>query len=443
VIAEVIRTPTESPVAFAAKVLGVTPHGGQAVWLENRARIKVACCGRRWGKSLSESIDLLWLAVTAGGTEQFLVAPTYDQAQTIFTYAETLLRNGRAASQIVKIVRSPFSEIQARGLNGKLSVIYARSAGDTGKNIRSKGADRVVWDEAAYVSPVARAAISPLLATSEHAQQVYISSPFGKNFFWELFIRGQSGDPDVASFQFPSSSSPYVQRSYLEQERLTMTARQFDVEYNANFSDDQNAVFPWSLIERCIDGELAEPQAGHRYVIGYDPAKWADRSGVIVLDVTETPWQVVAIEDIAGRDYIEAQLPAVKLLSTRYNGAAVLLDSTHNEPLLEMFRREHIPVEGFNFSNASKNELISNLVIAMEQDRLTFPNYRDLVTELTYYRFVLTVAGNVKLGADERHFDDLVTALALAVWHAGHETKGPSANRFAVSGPRQMPVITR
>ena len=72
-----------SPALFAHFVLGVTPHTTQAAFLECRAPVKVAACGRRWGKSTAAALDALHLAVVGDGegrpTTQMVVAPTADQ----------------------------------------------------------------------------------------------------------------------------------------------------------------------------------------------------------------------------------------------------------------------------------------------------------------------------------------------------------------------------
>ena len=75
-------------------------------------------------------------------------------------------------------------------------------------------------------------------------------------------------------------------------------------------------------------------------------------------------------------------------------------------------------MEGYSFTNATKQELIDGLVLALEQDRVTFPaTLTALIAELRYYEYRMTAAGNVKLGAPERAgaTDDLTTALALAL----------------------------
>ncbi len=153
-----------------------------------------------------------------------------------------------------------------------------------------------------------------------------------------------------------------------------------------------------------------------RYVAGYDPAKWVDRSAIVVLDTTERPWRVMDIQDIGGTDYI-LQATVVKTMADRFNRAHVLVDSTSHDQMLEQLKKDGVKVEGYQFTNASKQELINGLVIAMEQGDVKIPNHRLLVEELKYYRKEFTAAGNVKLGAPDKPgiHDDLVTALALAV----------------------------
>lgn len=415
-----IKLADAPPDIFAAKLLGVQCHEGQAKWLRSAdARVRIACCGRRWGKSWAEAVDLIWFACRYPKTTQMLVAPTHDQTTIIFNDVEHKLRESPIAGALERIVHAPFQELRLN--NG--SVIMARSSGTDGKNIRGNTADRLIFDEAAFIPELAYQAITPLLLTSSHSRLVFISTPFGKNRFWEYFNRAQMGAEGYKAFQFPSSSNPFIDRDYLEQERRDMTALQYSVEYEAQFVDDQSSVFPYALIQSCLVDETdTEPLPDHKYVIGWDPAKWSDRSGVVVLDVTSSPWLMIQCRDISGQDYIEHQWPVIKRFSDTYHNAPILMDSTSNEPLLEYARKHGSGrVEGFQFTNPSKEELINNLVVAMQDKRLKFWPQRDLVTELTYYRYELTAAGNVKLGADEKHHDDLVTALALAVQKAGRK----------------------
>ena len=144
-----------------------------------------------------------------------------------------------------------------------------------------------------------------------------ISTPFGMNSFFDYWFKGQGDDPSITSFSYPSESNPLLDKAHLEHQKLTMTSLAYSIEYGAAFREDQAAVFPWSLIQSCIqDPELFDTvPPGRRFVAGYDPAKWHDRSALVVLDSTARPWQVVDIQDISGRDYI-VQAPIVKATVT-------------------------------------------------------------------------------------------------------------------------------
>lgn len=408
-----------NPDRFARDVLGVRLHAGQVEFLSTPAKVKVACCGRRWGKSYSTSVDLIHFAVMHAETQQFLIAPTHDQAGIIFRYVERMLRGSAIAELVAKVVYSPFPEIRLQ--NG--AVIRARSAGHDATNVRGHGADRIVMDEAAFIPQAVYETVTPLLANSAYGELVLISTPFGMNHFYEYWTRGQDGSGEVRSFRFPTSSSPYVTPRYLEQQRREMTQLAYQVEYEAAFAEDQNAVFPWSLIETCLADEIdVEPQADHRYVLGYDPAKYSDRSGVAVLDITDEPWRVLHTLDISGRDYL-TQAAQIETLCRQYHDAPVLLDATSHDQMLEHLLAKGVRAFGYRFTNESKRELIDGLVLTMERAGLRFPRYPALLDELKYYRYELTASGNVKLGADDAHHDDLVTALALAV----HQAKIPQA----------------
>jgi hypothetical protein len=204
-----------------------------------------------------------------------------------------------------------------------------------------------------------------------------------------------------------------------------MTQLAYETEFEAQFLDDQASVFRSEDISAAIEYELtAGAISGHRYVIGFDPAKHGDRSGLVVLDITETPHRAVEVQDIGGREYLR-QAGIVRDLAEAYHGASVLLDSTSHDQMVEELKRQGVKAEDYKFTSESKGELTDGLQIALEQRALKIPHHPDLIRELSFYRFQTTAAGNVKLGAPEGagHYDDLVTALALAV-HAGRR-RGP------------------
>jgi len=425
-------SPKDSPAAFAIQFLGTQPHLGQIEFLECRAPIKVLCSGRRWGKSTTAAMDLLWFAVTRPGTTQVILGPTLDQANIIFDMAYQLADNGLLKPLLSEIVRSPFPKmtlVVSDGSGGQAkSVIMARPVGHDGKYLRGHGADRVIVDEAAYVPErVLTEVVRPMLASSRYGELVLISTPFGYNYFHEYFARGRGAESGVQSFQFASHSNPHLSREYLESQERELPDMAFRVEYRAEFTEDQASVFRQSFISAAIDPDIETGVVmdGHEYVIGFDPAKYSDRSGVVVIDATDMPRRVVEVLDIAGRDY-SLQAQTVARLASRYNRAPVLLDATIHDQMLEELKRNGVRAEGYSFNNTSKQNLINKLVLTFENREIMIPPDADLLLELQYYRFKRTSTGNVQLGAPNRvgMHDDLVTALALAVYQAGNVGDG-------------------
>jgi hypothetical protein len=137
-------------------------------------------------------------------TRQMIVAPTTDQTTIIAGEVERLLLGGPLAPVVAEVVHSPFIEVTLS--NG--SVIMARSAGDNGKNLRGRAAHRVIVDEAAFVPEgVIAEVIVPMLADTA-GQLELISTPFGRNHFFEAYMRGQGRRPVLHLLSVPVSFKP-------------------------------------------------------------------------------------------------------------------------------------------------------------------------------------------------------------------------------------------
>jgi hypothetical protein len=171
-----------------------------------------------------------------------------------------------------------------------------------------------------------------------------------------------------------------------------MTDLAFRTEYLAEFCDDAASVFRYEVIMAAIDPEIRSgPIDGHRYTIGFDPARYADRSGVCVLDITSEPFIAVEVLDIGRRSYLE-QAAQIGRLAERYHGAKVLVDATAHDQLVDQLKLNGVRATPFTFTNTSKGELIDGLVLALEQNKVKIPHHEALVRELTYYRFERTAA---------------------------------------------------
>ena len=460
-------------IELARDLWGWQPHPTQREWLLDRHLVKVAACGRRWGKTESAAIDVTTYAIANNGSVQMIVAPTYDQSRLISNTVERLLLSNSRIRPYVRVTKTPYPDIRYRN-----SRIMARTADEDGRNLRGHSADRVIVDEAAFVrDQVIEEVIGPMLA-DRNGQLVMISTPFGKNHFYRAFVQGErnrrftpiggdgSGDAQddigvhlrssavesrIRSFRFPSWHNPHISREYIEYQRSVLTERQFKVEYEAEFVDDQNSVFPWADIQAAISGQGPDLNRGGTagvcglqsavYIAGIDWARYSDYTAVVILAASGQPpgvsreslnsqlstlnsarYRVLALDRFNRMEW-QAQVDRVADLLCRFGVRAIAADQTSvGDPVLEILRNSlwnerHLDadIEGVVFTNQSKRELIDNLAIRLAHRELEFPYMEQLIRELQFYEYELTESGNVRTGARKGFNDDCVIALALAL----------------------------
>ncbi|MEN6372312.1 MAG: terminase family protein [Armatimonadota bacterium] len=469
-------------IALARRLFGWQPHPTQRIWLMDESRVKVAACGRRWGKTEAAAVDAATFAVAAPGSVQMIVSPTYDQSRLIYDTVERMIFDQSLIRRESKATKTPYPKLRI----GK-SLIMARTADEDGRNLRGHSADRVIVDEAAYVKDaVVEEVIGPMLADRD-GQLVMISTPFGKNHFYRAFVNGVAAGkgsnnlhldnmqmvasecsgsaPDgtgseakgreeqgmdgvsspcsgrYSSYRFPSWENPHISREYIEFQRSVVTPRQFAVEYEAEFLDDQTSVFPWETIQSAVNLGKAEIDSEEPWIVaGVDWARYSDYTAVVAVDVGSSPSKIISI-DRFNRLSWESQIERAAAFLERNRVNAVLTDQTSvGDPLLEQLRKRlwengaGMAVDGFTFTNSGKREIIDNLVIRLTNHELAIPDDEQLIRELQYFEYELTTAGNVRMNARSGYTDDIVAALALAAWR-GRSHSGPA--RFLASGERR------
>jgi hypothetical protein len=268
-------------------------------------------------------------------------------------------------------------------------------------------------DECAFIAEQAwTEAIRPALS-DRHGDALFISTPKGRNWFWRAFTRGQGDNPEWKSWRFPSVSNPFLDAAEIEAARGDLPERVYQQEYEAIFLEDAGGVFR-NVLASVDRGRTANepPVAGRTYRLGVDLARVEDFTVLDVLD--DTGRQVY--HDRFNQISWERQCAAIESVARQYD-CTVQLDSTGvGDPIFEELRKRGLPVEPFVFSNASKERLIDNLALKLEQGQLRLMDVDAQTNELTAYQYELTPSRNVRMNAPAGMHDDCVIALALAAW---------------------------
>lgn len=402
-------------------------HPKQREFVEDEHRIVVAACGSKAGKThgLAE-----WIILQAWNREQSVCwwcAPTLKQARIAFHVIGNWLPPDR-----VRVHRSDANmSYELLKSDGRVwSRIEFRSA-DNPVSLRGEGVHAAVVDEAGYWDYESYVSVMTTLTRTRGKLRV-ISTPKGKNWFFEQWERGWPGNPrsvdnpEYKSYRLPTHDNPFIPRESLAEFEKNMPRDVYRQEILAEFLDDSAGVFHNILgAQRSV--LLSAPQPGNKYVMGIDWAKHEDYTVFCVADAQSR--HVVYLEKHQDVDWNTNINRAIQC-ARKWNNAMVLMDSTGvGDVPFDMMRASYPLVEGYTIgTNAYKTALIQKLQFSLEQNRISTPKpdqqktpqniklAKEMQQELEYYSYTISASQKMIFSAPDGFHDDMVIALAMANW---------------------------
>lgn len=384
-------------------VLSEQLHIGQQIVAQTPGRFKVVACGRRFGKTELGKLLLMDRALYRQQRTWWL-APTYTMASQVW-------RDLKAMSANVTGIQISESERRIDFPGGGFMALRSAHHPDT---LRGAGLDYVVLDEAAFMEPSVWPQIVRPMLLERRGEALFLSTPYGKNWFWELFQRGRDPlNPEWVAFQFPSAVNPQISQQEIDAIRRSTTERVFREEYEAQFLDDAGQVFR-GIREAATAPLDVRPLAGHRYVMGIDWGREGDYSALVVIDATTQ--HMVALDRFHKIGW-SVQRGRVLALAQRWNVALIWAEANSMGSVnIEALQADGLPVRPFMTTARSKAPLIEGLSLAIERGDLALQPHEVLLNELAAYSLERMPGGSYRYGAPPGLHDDTVIAAALA-WH--------------------------
>lgn len=385
--------------------LEFSPYEQQREVLDSDRRFRVACAGRRSGKTLLAVFETVSRAVEASsGWRGYWVGAEYSHAQTAFGVVDKVVPDRLTASR----KRSPPFKIEF--YNG--AVLEFHSAG--GGALVSIGLDWVVCDEAgkSFAKESWTQELRPALS-DRGGEAMFISTPDGRGWFRKRWNYGQdAGRDDWESWRWTTWDNPYVPDEEIEKARETMPDRVFRQEYEAEFLDESGGVFE-DLDERLftIDARESANIGVPPFAHGWDLARHEDYFVGTVLD---SQGQLVEFHRSQGDAWPQIQ-SRIERAAREYPGIVAVDASRDNKVVADL--SDSIGegrVEPVKFSPKRKKELIEGLVATIEAGELSAPEVAQLKHELSIFEYDVTPSGNVRYQAPEGFHDDCVDSLAMA-----------------------------
>jgi len=382
------------------------PHPGQVEVHNSPARFKVLAAGRRWGKTrlgVNECLD----AASKGG-RAWWVSPSYKTSEV----------GWRPLRQIARKIPNAEVRLVDRMVTLPGGGFVAVRSADNPDSLRGEGLDFVVMDECAFMQKEAwTEAIRPALSDRQ-GKALFISTPKGRNWFWEIYQRGLQGDEGWQSWQFPTAANPFIQASEIEAARRDLPEIIFRQEYLAEFVDDQGGVF--RRVQEAAVLDPKEPQAGRQYVAGVDVASSIDFTVVSVLDAESK--EMVYLDRFNRVDY-PVLIDRLESVYHRYNLTSMTVEANSiGRPVIDELVKRGLAIVAFTTTSATKQAVIQALQAAFENAQIKVLNNPVLIGELLSFESKRNASGSFSYSAPSGMHDDCVMSLAIA-WSGLHEKR--------------------
>ena len=253
---------------------------------KDTTRFKIVAAGRRCGKSRLSAITLLIEALNCpDGSSVMYVAPTIGQARTIIW--DLLHDLGRPV-----IKSSHINNLEITLINRKK--ILVRGA-DNPDSLRGVSLTYVVLDECAFIKQDVWEKIIRASLSDKKGRALFISTPSGRNWFYDVYTLGLSGtEDDWKSWHYTTQDNETIDPTEIEAAKRTLSSFAFKQEYMSSFDNAGQDIFKQEWLEYS-----KEPNYGD-YVIAIDLAGFADiaaSAGASKKRLDETAIAIVKVTD--------------------------------------------------------------------------------------------------------------------------------------------------
>lgn len=373
--------------------------------IESKHRFVTLCASRQFSKTTILEQVLLYHAINEKSVSLY-ITPTYALSRIIMNklYKELV------DSKIIKTFNK--SEFTMELSND--SIIYFRSSTNP-DSIRGLSVNYCYIDEAAFQSDELFQITRPALAVLGK-QTLCASTPRGKRgFFYTNYQQGLIGNQNYLSLFGIYTDNPFYNRDEVEDAKKTLPENIFKQEYLAEFLDDGGSVFR-NVLNCSIIQSFKGFQNEGPYSIGVDLGRQQDFTVVTVLNKNN---EVVEIYRRNQQDWTTI-IQHINNVIRRYPGASILCETNGiGDVVFELLTKSNPNIRPFLTTNESKNEIIEELILAFETNKISIPTERlfpILHNELNTYTFQYSPkTRRILYSAMSGFHDDTIMSLAIAL----------------------------
>ncbi len=383
-----------------------TPHLGQKQIIkgfsDSQHKFGVVVTSRQWGKSLLGQNLLLYWLLQKPNQKGAWISPIYNQAKKVFQELSD------ASNSIIQ--QSNKAELTIKFINGSTLQFLSSERADS---VRGFSFNYMVVDEAAYVNERGfETAILPTL-TAIGKKCLIISTPKSKNWFYKYYLKGINDNIEYISFRGQSTDNPYIDQSFIAEQRLSLPNDIFRQEYEAEFTDAGSEVFR-GVEQACIVPQYNKQEKSSRCFAGIDVGLSNDYS---VLTILNEAGRVLLIDRIRGENISTIANRFNDILSRFRIEGGWVEENGIGAAMRDLIIPRNRRIRGFTTTQDSKTQIVRTLISDLEAGILELPNKElepELFKELTLYTYKLSNNGKLSFSHPNGIHDDLVDSLMLA-----------------------------
>lgn len=377
--------------------------------LDNGINRAIIVWNRRSGKDKTCFNYMIRRATEKVGT-YFYFLPTYSQAKKVIwdnIDSQGFKMLDHIPKEILKSQNA--TELKIELVNG--SIIQLIAADEFSKSGVGTNPIGVVFSEYSITNPDAWKYVSPILAANG-GWAIFNFTPRGMNHAWELLQKAEQNDKWFTQILTVDNTKVLTPEA-LEEEKANNPQDFFEQEWYCKFIEGAGQFF--KRINEHLIAEKDKFEPIHKYQMGVDLAKYQDYTVITLIDLNT--FEVLKQERFNQLDW-SFQKAKIEAIYHKYGKPLIYMDSTGvGDPIYEDLFKSGIRVESYKFTEQSRNDLLKNLLVKFENNKIWIPDNEVLKTELQAFHYELTPTGRTKLCVPDGMHDDTVMSLALACWN--------------------------
>lgn len=362
---------------------------------------------RQVGKSIMLESILLQTAINKSKSCSICLSPTLEQARKVFNDVKKVVKPTKLYSK--------HNDLQLLIMLRNGSTIFFKSA-EQKDGLRGYTVTGIyVVDEAAFISDEIFFETLAWVNVSQ-APVVLCSTPKHKTgFFFKYYMLGLSNEPNIFSYNWSEfDTSALLPAEKLAEYQRNLPQSQFKTEFLGEFLDNEGGVF--GDFGKIISNEY-NPNLNCYMGIDWGTGQGQDETAIAIFNSDR---QMTGLYHFSDKDetatvsYIIELMKQYKPLKCQVETNSI--GSVFYGLLDKAIKSAGLPVMLLRFTttNESKERLINDFQVAMQNDNVTILDNQTLRIQMDMYEMKVNQNGKRTYNAASGYHDDCIIAMLLA-----------------------------